>query len=812
MPTFYWDPTSIGLLITIIFIGSILLYFISQIITQVRVGRWDRETIIITFLMLMTFLGLHAQLFSFILHPDIANLALPWAGSFGAGMMCSFLAFSFYFKRIPESGRLAEVLLGALLFAVVAFEVNIAVKRQLLLREGLVEYRENFADISFTAGYFFAFLFFFWRLTALLIRDNGDGVPAASGYALRAIFWPWMRLSYEASAVRAFLYASALPLLAGITHILQFFGVIEWPLAVVIIGWLILLAFAALTLAYLNYVPDRSSFRVKLIGITLATILCLLTGVSWLIGEVYVEAYRSPHYLPDRSALVFEPTQEGGYAVSRADTLVLDDDLGMLIEDLSDPVELPFSFPFYAETHEQLFVRASGMVGFESLPEWRHVQFRFGPQPAIFVLAVELEENPSAEPGKSGVFVNSSNDQVVLTWNRLVSSYHPDEEYSFQLRLFANGVMEMVFVDLPDTIHSSVYVPEASPLMTGIVPAFDDRQVAPVRYAAALPYEGAPGEGLMEVHRRDFQAYLNRIYQPIAFFALGSSALILLIFPQFFRVNLDEPLKRLLTGVRSIMDGKLSTSIEVRHRDEIGYLATSFNEMAKVQNDLVQSLEDKVAERTSEATEYAARNARLEERNHLARELHDAVSQTLFSANLIADTLPDLQKGKAESMQDAVAEIRRLNKDALVEMRNLLLELRPDNLAAYPFGQLLKRIVEAVERNFTVQILCTIESDTALPHDVQLAFYRIAQECLTNAAKHANAQNIEIYFDGLRDQALLLIKDNGCGFDLDNIPPGHMGLQFMKERMADIGGTFTIDTVPGKGTSIEAIWFDDEDS
>lgn len=810
MPTLYWDPSTVSVLVTIIFFWSLQAYFVSQLLAQAREGRWDRETVNISVLVLIAGLGISLQFLSEVLHPDLGNITLPWVGPFGATMVCAYMTFSFYFKRISTFGWWVEALLAILFFVVVVFEIAIAVRRHMLLADGLVEYRERFVGVSFTLGYFVVYFFFFWRLTALLIRDAQVGLPAAIGLALRAVFWPWTSLSHDAASVRAFLYASTLPLLAGVIHVLVSVGLMDWPLAANLIGWIVLLTFAGLTLAYLNYVPDRSSFRIKLIGITLATVLCLLSVVSWIVGEVYVESYRNPHYMPDRSVVVFEPTAAGGYLVSWPDSFVLDDELGVRVENLSAPIDLPFAFPFYGQPQEQLFVRLSGMVGFENLPEWRHVQFRFGPQPAIFLLSAELEENPQAEPGNSGLFLNVDDDQLTLTWNRLISTYHPEEEYSFQLRLSSSGVIEMVFVDLPDTIVSDIFVHEAAPYMTGIVPTFEGREVAQVRFASAVPFEGAPGEGLMEVHWLDFQIYLNRIYEPIAVFALLASLLILIVFPQFFRVNLDEPLKRLLLGVRSIMDGKLTTSIKVRHRDEIGYLATSFNEMAKAQHELVQGLEDKVAERTSEATEYAAKNARLEERNHLARELHDAVSQTLFSANLIADTLPDLQKGEPGPMREAVADIRRLNKDALVEMRNLLMELRPENLAAYPFGQLLKRIVESVERNFDVEIVCTIEGNTALPHQVQLTFYRLAQECLTNAAKHAEAEHIEVYFDGLESQALLLIKDNGRGFDVDNVPPGHLGLQFMKERMREIGGTFTLQSSPDKGTSMEAIWFDDD--
>jgi signal transduction histidine kinase len=229
--------------------------------------------------------------------------------------------------------------------------------------------------------------------------------------------------------------------------------------------------------------------------------------------------------------------------------------------------------------------------------------------------------------------------------------------------------------------------------------------------------------------------------------------------------------------------------------------------MAKAQSELIHGLEGKVVERTKEATEIAARNARLEERNHLSQELHDAVSQTLFAANLIADTLPGLSIQDPEKAKTASREIKRLNKDALLEMRQLLLELRPEQLSANRFGQLLQTIKSDIEQNHQISVSVAIEGSALLPNEVLLAFYRVAQEGLVNAAKHAEANSIEVLFESETDQALLTVKDNGKGFSRQAARRGSLGLKIMEERMFNIGGSFEVESELGSGTMITAIWF-----
>ncbi len=160
-----------------------------------------------------------------------------------------------------------------------------------------------------------------------------------------------------------------------------------------------------------------------------------------------------------------------------------------------------------------------------------------------------------------------------------------------------------------------------------------------------------------------------------------------------------------------------------------------------------------------------------EERNRLARELHDSVTQNLFSANLIADTLPIIMKRNPEKGGEGLDELRLLTRGALSEMRSLLLELRPHALEDTPLDYLLRQLAETASGRLRKPVKLDIQGQAFLPTEIRLTFYRIAQEALNNIIKHAEADTIEISLnitpnkeDGTCQKAVLLIKDDGCGF------------------------------------------------
>ncbi|MGD8626194.1 MAG: histidine kinase [Anaerolineae bacterium] len=207
-----------------------------------------------------------------------------------------------------------------------------------------------------------------------------------------------------------------------------------------------------------------------------------------------------------------------------------------------------------------------------------------------------------------------------------------------------------------------------------------------------------------------------------------------------------------------------------------------------------------------EAEESLLQAAATAERDRLARELHDAVTQTLFSASLLAEAVPHLWKDRPEAAEKGLGELRALTKGALAEMRTLLLELRPAGLVEKPLDDLLGQLTHSMGNRIRAPITLDVDGHGRLPPGVQTTLYRITQEALNNVAKHANAGQVSVILDWRPGGATLSIHDDGVGFDPENILPDRMGLSIMYERADRIGATLQVDSKPGQGTQIRVEW------
>jgi ligand-binding sensor domain-containing protein/signal transduction histidine kinase len=199
------------------------------------------------------------------------------------------------------------------------------------------------------------------------------------------------------------------------------------------------------------------------------------------------------------------------------------------------------------------------------------------------------------------------------------------------------------------------------------------------------------------------------------------------------------------------------------------------------------------------------------ERNRLARELHDAVTQTLFSASLIADVLPRIWERSPDEGRRRLEELRQFNRGALAEMRSLLLELRPTALVEADIRELFRHLTDAFSGRSRIPLEYKIEGDCLLPPDVKVAFYRIAQEALNNIVKHARASQVTIDIHCLNGQVAMCVCDNGRGFDPQTVTPDHLGLGIMQERAQNIGGVLTVTSRVDHGTQVVLTWQAEEE-
>jgi PAS domain S-box-containing protein len=228
-----------------------------------------------------------------------------------------------------------------------------------------------------------------------------------------------------------------------------------------------------------------------------------------------------------------------------------------------------------------------------------------------------------------------------------------------------------------------------------------------------------------------------------------------------------------------------------------------------------EHLEERVNERTRELTLLLEENARLygqaqelavlQERQRLARELHDSVSQALYGIVLGTHTALALLEQHSDRLSVILENVHAQAETGLTEMRTLIFELRPEALETDGLVAALKKQAETVQTRYGLRIEIELGEERLLPFIVKEALYRIAQEALHNIVKHAQATSARLRLSGSIAGILLEVSDNGTGFNPEQSFPGHLGLLSMHERLARLGGRLEIISAPGQGTSIRAL-------
>ena len=280
---------------------------------------------------------------------------------------------------------------------------------------------------------------------------------------------------------------------------------------------------------------------------------------------------------------------------------------------------------------------------------------------------------------------------------------------------------------------------------------------------------------------------------------------------EFLRSLLNDGAAVLLDGMQSWMwvplavKGRIIGGVGVAH-EKLGYFTSHHADLAlSVANQAAITMIN--AELYGHAQEFAV----LEERQRLARNLHDAVNQSLFSASLIAEVLPRLWEQDQEMARHSLDDLRKLTRGAMAEMRALLAELRPSTLTDAELGDLLRLLGNAFTGRTNTPVNLTLVGQGVLPAGVQVATYRICQEALNNVAKHAKASVVEINLKHEDASIELSIRDDGRGFDLEQpAATGHYGLSMMRERAEAAGIQLSITSQPGQGVELTLRWAETE--
>ncbi|MCO7224045.1 histidine kinase [Pleionea sp. CnH1-48] len=198
--------------------------------------------------------------------------------------------------------------------------------------------------------------------------------------------------------------------------------------------------------------------------------------------------------------------------------------------------------------------------------------------------------------------------------------------------------------------------------------------------------------------------------------------------------------------------------------------------------------------------------AATKERERIAHDLHDDVTQSLFSAHLMAKSLGKAWTKSPEKAQEYLHELQQLTQSTLSEMRTLLLELKPKTLLDTDIHHLMHELAKALTQKSGITVALDIQEVYSLPESVHLTFYRVAQEAMNNIYKHSQANSMSLQLAHSNNKIKLVIIDNGKGFDSKNIAASSLGFSIMQDRADAIGGKVTIHSSPDDGTEVHFVW------
>ncbi|ANE48616.1 histidine kinase [Paenibacillus swuensis] len=271
-------------------------------------------------------------------------------------------------------------------------------------------------------------------------------------------------------------------------------------------------------------------------------------------------------------------------------------------------------------------------------------------------------------------------------------------------------------------------------------------------------------------------------------------------FWQFHKLN--RRLEVLYESMLYLEKGNLARPVPDLGEDEIGRLGEQLGRISRKWEEQVNSLQ-RLSTNNAQLAEKARFSAVTEERQRLARELHDAVSQQLFAISMTATAVGRTLTVDFDKAQRQIGLIEEMASVAQSEMRALLLHLRPVHLEGKKLSQGLQELVRELSDRVPIDITFEMDDHIRLVKGVEDHLFRIVQEALSNTLRHSRATRMEIRLQQRGDTVKLLIIDNGVGFDLESQKQAAYGLVSMQERVNEIGGAIDLITAPGKGTRID---------
>ncbi|MDC3417260.1 sensor histidine kinase [Aquibacillus salsiterrae] len=268
--------------------------------------------------------------------------------------------------------------------------------------------------------------------------------------------------------------------------------------------------------------------------------------------------------------------------------------------------------------------------------------------------------------------------------------------------------------------------------------------------------------------------------------------------------DMKERLDYLSVLIAQLARGNYSSRVYDNADDEIARIGSELNELGEKMQGQVKSLQ-RLADEKAEYAKTAGKAATIEERQRLARDLHDAVSQQLFALTMMSQACLRLLDRSPDKAREQMEDIAEAALKAQTEMRALLLHLRPIDLSGEPLREGIENLVEELKQKCHIDFHLDLQEVEGMSESTAEHLFRIIQESLSNTMRHADATEVNVEFAKRNKEFFVHIADNGKGFDMGTYQQkkASYGLKTMRERTEEIGGTFAIRSKQGEGTHID---------
>lgn len=785
MSNVYLNPESVGVLTQIILALIISIYLLSikekSSSTWLLTGFFVGATGYTLSLFLDFSLYTSWQLNS--IHPTIIAAHL---------MLMFLLQFVYHFPYFIPSQRLESriVIVVSAFFLLYGLGVYLFSAYHLIINNFDVEIGQEVIRLQISIA-----LEFIWSIIVLIRKTILLSTNSGASF-WRKLFNP---LERDTKATRAFAIAITIPVLLSVANILRRTIRLS-PIVIDIVNSIgVILFLFIIALVYLNHSSKPTSFMVKLVGVSLITILTILGVVGYFTAPFFQSTYLNT--INDHQTIHFEPIDQGGYEVSSI-PFHYDENYGVALE-LGEKdtmlVQLGFSFPFYDREWREVYVDADGFVGFGEISDSNLLMLNRQAGIAPFLLDLD-------PPKGGGVFHKNETDRTVITWDE-VPTYGKTITNTFQLTLYQDGSIDFTFNGInPDHTYTSGRFRQTSLQLIGIQPG-NRSSSAEVEFSTDPNIIGKPNIGIIENFEFNHFYYMHIRMMPFAWIIIISTLIIVFGFPIFFRDNLVIPLNNLIEGVKRVNSGDMTVSAEILFNDEIGFLTNSFNRMVnsiqkadKLKDDflantshelrtplngiigLAESIMDGVAGKPTRAMKH---------------NLGMIISSGKRLANMINDIL-DFSKLKNQDLilQENVFHIRSLTETILILSKPLL-------------GSKLISLKNEIDPNLPL-----VKADE---NRVQ----QIMHNLIGNAIKFTEKGEISVYASQQFDPGPCLaitVEDTGIGIALDKLdhlfqPFSHMessitreyegtglGLSITKKLVELHGGSIWAESKKGEGS------------